>query len=259
MRCILVHGAGGGGWEFDLWVPVFKAQCPSLLEVTAVTLQPKCEGGLEETTFDDYVHQVVAHARSGASEHESVVLVGASMGGMIVLAAAASLSLQKDAVSIAGIVLVCSCVPMQTMEQLQPLPTSSAPYPPRVQWAASPTSLEDTRACLPDASSEIVAYAASLWRDESGGVLNELAQGISLPWPFPLQCSSKRTCDPSYLCVIPMSDESVPPPHQQKLASMLGASVIELSGMLHISPLLGSKASDCAELVSKWISSLPST
>ena len=48
----------------------------------------------QETTFSDYVHQIVSHTlgdsdrERGSGERGRVVLVGASMGGMLVLKAA---------------------------------------------------------------------------------------------------------------------------------------------------------------------------
>ncbi|HWA83232.1 MAG TPA: alpha/beta fold hydrolase, partial [Fimbriimonadaceae bacterium] len=71
---VMVHGAGGGGWEYRFWQPVFEK---AGYRVVARDLVP-AKGGLEKTTFDDYVDQI---CRAGG-EHPAV-LIGASMGGVL--------------------------------------------------------------------------------------------------------------------------------------------------------------------------------
>ena len=68
-RVLLVHGAGGGAWEYCLWMPVLRAAGWS---PEAVELQPRAveTGGLAATRFEDYLEQVVQAGR----QHESDVL-----------------------------------------------------------------------------------------------------------------------------------------------------------------------------------------
>ena len=51
---VMVHGAGGGGCEYDLWRPIFEK---AGYKVIAKDLVPAL-GGLAKTTFADYVDQV---------------------------------------------------------------------------------------------------------------------------------------------------------------------------------------------------------
>lgn len=51
---MLIHGAGGGGWEWNLWRGVLIAQG---LQIDAPDLRP-APAGLQATTFDDYLAQV---------------------------------------------------------------------------------------------------------------------------------------------------------------------------------------------------------
>src|SRR5579862_8363577 len=73
---VMIHGAGGGGWEYKFWKPVFEK---AGYRVVTPDLMP-AQGGLAKTTFQDYVDQIVA----AGGEHPSV-LIGASMGGVLVL------------------------------------------------------------------------------------------------------------------------------------------------------------------------------
>ena len=51
---LLVHGAGGGGWEWNVWRGVFEA---AGIAVAAPDLQPVA-AGLATTGFDDYLREL---------------------------------------------------------------------------------------------------------------------------------------------------------------------------------------------------------
>ena len=53
---VCVHGAGGGGWEYELWRPVFEQAGYPLI---AFDLQPAA-AGLAATSADDYLRQIIA-------------------------------------------------------------------------------------------------------------------------------------------------------------------------------------------------------
>ena len=92
----MIHGAGGGGWEWDFWRETFEQRD---WEVLAHDLEPSSKG-LAETRLRDYVEQVVAWTAAD----DRLLLVGASMGGAIALLAAEQLRPN-------GVVLVNSVVP----------------------------------------------------------------------------------------------------------------------------------------------------
>ena len=71
----MIHGAGGGGWEFDAWRGTFEAAdypvlTPDMLPSAA---------GLAATRFQDYLDQLLDLGL------ERPILVGASMGAMLAL------------------------------------------------------------------------------------------------------------------------------------------------------------------------------
>ena len=83
---VFVHGAGGGGWEWNSWTPVFeKAGWQCIAEDLVPVKQ-----GIAKTTFHDYLAQVEHwgdDARPG-----KLVLIGASMGGILALKASERLN-----------------------------------------------------------------------------------------------------------------------------------------------------------------------
>ena len=76
---VMIHGAGGGGWEYQYWKPKFEQ---AGYRVEAPDLMP-AKAGLAQTELRDCVAQTVRVCGT-----RPVILVGASMGGVIVLAAA---------------------------------------------------------------------------------------------------------------------------------------------------------------------------
>src|SRR5688500_5816290 len=78
-HAVLVHGAGGGAWEWNVWRAVFAARG---IDVVAPDLRPVA-AGLAATGFGDYVGQV-ADALQALPRPRA--LVGASLGGLLALA-----------------------------------------------------------------------------------------------------------------------------------------------------------------------------
>src|SRR5215510_5564579 len=78
---VAVHGAGGGGWEWGIWA---RALARRGFEVIAPDLMPGAHG-IEKTSFMDYRSQVMDWC---AGARASVVLIGASLGGLLALSAA---------------------------------------------------------------------------------------------------------------------------------------------------------------------------
>jgi pimeloyl-ACP methyl ester carboxylesterase len=206
----------------------------------------------QATTFKDYVDQVVEHSLAACLESETpcekLVLVGASMGGMLVLKAAERIHEallappQAPAVRLAAVVLVCSAVPSDCAEG------AGAPaheqFPALVPWSNS--SFESTRDSIPDGDEEIWKYALPRWRDESGAVLNEMlrAPGIALTTAETALLAS----GPRILSVIPGADDTISPCQQAALSSKLRATQLEYPGMSHVGPLLSTRAPQVARM-----------
>ena len=136
---IAVHGGGGGAWEWDLWLPELKCR---KIYLEAINLEPEA-GRYDSTSVEDYVHQVVEFSkRATARVHTDRVdvLIGASMGGVLVLKVCEYLNPR-------AIILVCSCLPLGVPRTLmEPSPTLKT-FPPVVRWASG--SFDDTVSCLP--------------------------------------------------------------------------------------------------------------
>ena len=236
-----IHGAGGGAWEYSFkWSSVFES---NNLSFNPIQLIPSSEG-LESTSFDDYIDQIHATISlhlSTLSFTSKLIIIGASMGGMLALKIA-------ERIQPSAVVLICSTYPKEVKDLLltctnditQFMPSKL--YPPIIQWANS--TVQDTVDSLPDSDTETHLYAASLWRDESGGVLNTIAEGISCIRP---------TCP--VLVVIPEADDTIHPSLQRELARYLQADILSYPNMSHVGPLLSTSAPSVAQDVIDWIRS----
>jgi pimeloyl-ACP methyl ester carboxylesterase len=218
---VMVHGAGGGGWEYDFWKPVFASEG---WQVVARDLMP-AKGGLAKTTFDDYASQVESW---GKGARRPLVLVGASMGGPLALRAAARLNPDL-------IVLVDSVAPADVSVG----PKAQA-FPDVVQWANGP--LKDTVDAMPDSDEKTVHWAWKKWRDESGAVMNELVKGAM---------TAKPRCP--VLVVWGEKDTDVPLSTGLALASAYGADLRVYAGTSHVGPLMGRRAKEIAGDVLGWV------
>jgi len=215
---VLVHGAGGGGWEYAPWRPRieragYKFLAPDLVPVG---------GDYATTTLADYEEQVVAWCEG---HRGPLVLVGASMGGALVLRVAARV--EADAV------ILVNPVPPEPLGR-------TADVPDVVRWAGGP--IEDTRAALPDGTERVIAWAAERWRDESGVVIRELRDG------YTYDGFSAPT-----LVMISGQDTDIPPRASRNLAAQLDADVIEYPEASHIGPLMGRRAHRVAQDVVDWL------
>lgn len=218
---LAVHGAGGGGWEWRLWAPVLAARGWRL---HAPDLVPD-PAGLAQTGFRHYQAQVEGAAQALPPP---VVLLGASLGGLLALAAAAR-------VRPAALVLVNALPPAGTGARLPP-----RRWPPVVSW--SQAALSGTVADLPDADLASARWAHRRWRDESGAVLAQAWAGVAVAMP---------ACP--VLVLTGALDRDVPPPVSRALAAHLDADRAEVDGCSHLGILLGARAALAAALVAAWL------
>ncbi len=229
-RIVFVHGAGGGGWEWDIWTRVFAARG---LQSVAPDLVPS-ESGLAATTFDDYLRQVLAWCQSSqAHAPERTVLIGASLGGLLALSVAA----QIDAAAL----LLINPMPPDGIGDRQ-----ASAYPPIIPWG-SKRSIGGTRRAMPDADGASRLIAWRRWRDESGLALTEASRGVELEMP---------TCP--ILVMASDGDDQIPAATSRILAARCAADFINLPNSSHVGPLLGTRAARVAGLAADWLAGLNS-
>ncbi|HEY5850059.1 MAG TPA: alpha/beta fold hydrolase [Lysobacter sp.] len=223
-HAVLVHGAGGGGWEWAIWRGVMDAHG---IDCVCIDLAP-LPAGLATTGFDDYRDQVMAAVDALPRPR---ALIGASLGGLL----AAACSGSADA-----LVLV---------NPLPPAPWSAliAPrqWPEVVPWRRD-ARLSSTRRSLADADDATALFAVRRWRDESGAVLNQARSGVGIATP-----------DCPVLCIASERDEDVPATVTAQLAGAWNTSLLHLLGASHVGPLLGRHAVDVAGQVVAWLASSP--
>ena len=219
---VMIHGAGGGGWEYEKWKPVFEK---AGFLVIAPDLVPT-KGGLAKTRFEHYLAQV---ARWSKQAQRPLVFAGASMGGILALKSAERL--KPDAV-----VLINAATPKSV-----PRKRSGKPAPKVIRWANGP--LKAARDAMPDSDEATILDAHKRWRDESGAVVNAIRTGIDAKKP---RCTT--------LVVIGEKDTDIPPEVSRRLAKWLGAEVKAYEGMSHVGPLLSTRAEEVANDVIEWLS-----
>ncbi len=222
ISALMVHGAGGGGWEWLLWAERFAAEG---VPVLAPDLLPSA-AGLAATTLDDYCAQVLAWSNQLAAPY---CLIGASLGGLLALAVAGERSP-------AALVLINPVPPAGTPAAIE-LPSR----PATVEW--SRLAFERTRAALPDAGLATARWVHARWRDESGLALNQAAAG----WPL----AGLPNCP--ILVLASGQDHEIPPSGSKVLAEHLGAEFVLLPACSHLGVLLGRNAVAAAELVLTWL------
>ena len=214
---VMIHGAGGGGWEYRFWTPVWKR---ARWTVVAPDLRP-ASAGLASTTFADYTLQVRRWARGA---RRPLVVVGASLGGALALSTAADL--KPDALILVN---AAGTEPSARKDEI----------PAIVRWANGP--LKDTEDAMPDSDRATVLDAAPRWRDESGEVLRRLREGIAFGgWKAPA------------LVILSEEDADVPPPASERLATRLSADTFRYARMSHVGPLLSRRAAEVAETARLW-------
>lgn len=228
-RVVFVHGAGGGAWEWSIWQRVFRARG---WEVIANDLQPVADG-LARTSVQDYVKQIDDWIRSrtnrnAVGERLPLVVVGASLGGLLAAIAASR-------IEPAALVLV-NPLPPSGIEARAPYKD----YPDIVPWGSA-RSFASTRRAMADADDAACWFAHRRWRDESGAVLREALRGIAVAAPSMPALVFASECD-----------DDVPAATSRALAAAWRAEFRLLPGASHLGPLLGRIASSVAEQAVDW-------
>lgn len=221
VSALCIHGAGGGGWEWNVWRERLLA---AGVEAQALDLLP-APRGLAFTTFDDYVRQVREQLRALPRPR---VLIGASLGGLL----AALCADEAD-----GLVLINPLPPSPWHEGL---PERS--WPDVIPWRRE-ARLASTRRGMIDADDATALYAFRRWRDDSGAVLRTAYAGVPV---------EKPGCP--VLFIASEGDEDVPPALTAAWAQGWHADLIHDPAGSHVGPLLGRQAVEVSSQVARWLS-----
>jgi pimeloyl-ACP methyl ester carboxylesterase len=217
----MVHGAGGGAWEWNVWRREFENRGWT---VVTPELTPSSQG-LAATRFADYLNQILDFKSYPAGN--GLALIGASLGGLLALVA-------ENVLQPAALVLVNS-VPPKHVARLTP-----HDYPPVVQWHGK--GWEESRTAMPDCDESTQRFAATRWRDESGSVLNSLLAGIEARLP---RCP--------VLVIAGEADTDVPVSIAHAIARWTKADLQIYPGVSHVGPLLSPQADHIARKALDWL------
>ncbi len=218
-RALFIHGAGGGGGEWDLWMAVWQA---AGVACHAPDLMPAADG-LAATRLQDYLAQLEDELQALARPR---VVVGASLGGLLALQLAGA----------ANAVIVVNPIPPAPWHARLPPRT----WTPIEAWGRR-ARLASTRRALPDADAASVLHAFRRWRDESGAVLAAAHAGVAVGIP---RCP--------VLALLSQEDADVPPSASLAWARAWGATVMPGLPGGHVGPLLGSAAVEAARRALGW-------
>lgn len=222
-NALLIHGAGGGAWEWSRWRGVLEAHA---IAAQAVELQP-AEQGLAATALQDYTVQV-GMALQGLQRPR--VLVGASLGGLL----AAMCADEADALVLVN--------PLPPAPWHQRLPERS--WDRVVRWQSN-ARLHSTRQAMQDADDASALWAFRHWRDESGQALGEAQAGVEIEKP-----------DCPALFVVSERDEDVAPAIVLEWMQVWRADRLETLANSHVGPLLGRQAQAVATQAVAWLNRL---
>ena len=226
----MVHGAGGGSWEWLIWQRVFAA---AGAQTHALHLLPS--GALATTHYTHYLAQV----QSQIALFQPSVLIGASLGGLLaaeaVSAALPSNPAEKSSqqtCSVRALVLAAPMLKRGVSGMEIALPVK--------RWAHAFERAKTARA-LPDADSAAIAFAHARWRDESASVLNSAYAGRNF-----------TQAKLATLMLIAEADHDVPDAGLRAWANAEQMDVQCVRGASHAGLLLGRSAALTAELAHRW-------
>lgn len=219
-HALLVHGAGAGGWQWAHWQRVFEA---GGWRVSALDLQP-CTEGLAATQWSDYLAQV-ENALLRLSEPR--VVVGASLGGLLALAASPAVSAR---------VLINPIPPAPWAAQLPERDLSES----EVLWHSA-GRFESTQRAMQDAQAADQHFAFRRWRNESSAVLRAAYAGVQVP-----------ESESPLLVIASELDEDTPLALSAVMAEGLGASLLRVPGG-HLAPVMGPGAPAAAGVALAWL------
>ncbi len=225
---LFIHGAGGGGWEWEYWKKYFVSHGYTCY---APTLTGK-KKNLAAVGIFDYVKELQILVQM---IKQKPIIIGASMGGFL----AQKIS---ELEPVAGIILVNSAPPKNVAIGLWPTKKYSN-VDDIIKWSTEST-LQDTIDCMPEATKKTILWAHPKWRDESGKVIKELRSGLLI---------NKEKISGRVLVVAGKNDVDITPQVSYEIARYYSADYYAFEGVSHVGALLGKRWKDIAGVVKTWI------
>jgi pimeloyl-ACP methyl ester carboxylesterase len=221
---VLLHGAGGGAWEWNRWVRLLKAQ-GRVVHVPDFSRHCVANALGDGNAFSRLRTDVLDRLRLGSG----CVLVGASLGGL--LAAAIADTLQARA-----LVLVNPALPDGSA---QPRHRSGVMHDNR-PWGLR-ANVSSTRAAVPELHPLDVLKVFRRWSDCSQRLLHEIGEGIDVPRPS-MPC----------LLLCSHADAEMRADDVRRLAETWSTQLQWLRGS-HVGPVLGAEAAVAVAQTFAWL------
>lgn len=225
-QALFVHGAGATGGQWAIWRRRFASEGIASLAPD----RPPSPAGLEATGLDDHI----AHVRASllalrAAREGPLLLVGASLGALLALAAAADLR---------GDLALVLVNPLPPAPWAAGLPADVVEGGRRA-WSTQ-GRFESTDRALPGRPFPERHAAFHAWRDESARLLVEARAGLVVPEPVV-----------PVLVIAAEGDAVVPIEVASRFALGVGASLLRVPGG-HLGPVMGQGAASAAGLALAW-------
>lgn len=233
---VLVHGSWGASWMWEMYIEYLGEQG---WETYALDLRGhgKSGGTVAGATMEDYVADV--HAAIIDNGIRSPIIIGHSMGGLVVLMYGASYG-AKAVVSIDP----STSKEVQNKEEKKTYPEEYTPID-----AGMPTDPMEVMEAFPDLSPEILMSMKDMLGMESGVARSERKMGISVP-------KDKLSSVP-VLFVGGELGKSVPfgigIATTAKMANYYEKELLEIKGATHPGILVGRHAKDAVQSIESWL------
>lgn len=225
---VFIHGAGGGGWEWEYWKKYFVSFGYPCYNPTLAVKHKQ----LADVSIFDYVEQLQHTVKK---LEQKPYIIGASMGGWLAQKLA-------ETNSVLGIVFVNSVPPKNVATNLWPT-KKYANVGDIIKWSTEST-LQDTIDCMPEADKKTILWAHKKWRDESGKVIRELRKGLPI---------NKKKITGRVLVIAGGNDVDIKPEVSLEIAKYYNSDYFQFEGVSHVGALLGKRWKDIAMTVKVWI------
>lgn len=221
---VLLHGAGGGAWEWGRWARLLQAHA-RVVHVPDFSRSCVVDAPAGAKAFSQLRIDLLERLRL----QPGCVLVGASLGGLLAAAIA-------DTLEARALVLINPALPAGSSD---PRPSSVVMHGNR-PWGLR-ASVSSTRSAVPELHPLDVLQVFRRWSDCNLRLLSEIAEGIDVQRPS-MPC----------LLLCSDSDTEIRADDVRRLGAAWGAQLQWLRGS-HVGPVLGAEAAVAVAQTLAWL------